>query len=382
MSLGVRSIRDAAVEGKGLRMARTLAQWAEFIGGSVADKDQAEATTVSIKGAATPEMAGPNDVAFLQDPRSLHRLARCRAGVLLVRPEDALLPEAQAFRQIIIADPQTAFVRILAEVRPVRVPPRGIAPSAVIHPSAKIADDCYVGPGVCIGEDVVIGYGCDIHPGVVIGGGCQLGEHVVLYPNVVLYPDCLLDDRVMIHANAIIGADGFGYRFTEGRFDKIPQLGWVHIHRDVEIGAGAAVDRGAIGPTVVGAGTKIDNMVQIAHNCQLGRHNAIAAQVGMAGSSSTGDYVRMAGQVGVADHVHMNTGCTLGAKAGVHKDIPAGETWIGIPALPEAEQKRLLFSARRLPAIREDVKALESRVKELQAALAALQNNTPAVRAA
>lgn len=360
-------------------MARTVAQWAEFVGGTVAEKDQAEAVEVTIKGAATPELAGPQDVAFLQDPRSAHRLARCRAGVLLVRPQDAQLPEALSFRQIIIADPQTAFVRILAEVRPVRVPTRGIAPTAVVHATAKIGEDCYVGAGACIGEDVVIGRGCDIYPGVVIGGGCQLGENVTLYPNVVLYQDCLLDDRVMIHANAIIGADGFGYRFTAGQFEKIPQLGWVHIHRDVEIGAGAAVDRGAIGPTVIGAGTKIDNMVQIAHNCQIGRHNAIAAQVGMAGSCSTGDYVRMAGQVGVADHVHMNTGCTLGAKAGVHKDIPAGETWIGIPALPEADQKRLLFSARRLPAIREDLKTLEAQVKELQAALAALQ---PQARAA
>ncbi len=360
-------------------MARTIAHWAEFVGGTVAAKDHADADTVTIKGAATPEMAGANDVAFLQDPRSTHRLLRCRAGLLLVRPADAELEEARVFRQILVNDPQTAFVKILAEVRPVRVPPREIAASAVIHPTAKIGEDCYIGPGVSIAEDVVIGRGCDIYPGVVIGAGCQLGDQVTLYPNVVLYADCLIDDRVMIHANAIIGADGFGYRFTEGRFEKIPQLGWVHLHRDVEIGAGAAVDRGAIGPTVVGAGTKIDNMVQIAHNCQLGRHNAIAAQVGMAGSSSTGDYVRMAGQVGVADHVHMNTGCTLGAKAGVHKDIPAGETWIGIPALPEAEQKRLLFATRRVPAIRDDLKALDAQVQELKAALAALQ---PAARAA
>lgn len=363
-------------------MARTVAQWAEFVGGIVAEKDQAEAAAVEIQGASTPELAGSNDVAFLQDPRSAHRLARCRAGVLLVRPADAQLPETQAFRQILIADPQTAFVKILAEVRPVRIPPRGIAPTAVIHPSARIGEDCYIGAGACIGEDVVLGRGCDIYPGVVIGGGCQLGDNVTLYPNVVLYQDCILDDRVMIHANAIIGADGFGYRFTEGRFEKIPQLGWVHLHRDVEIGAGAAVDRGAIGPTVVGAGTKIDNMVQVAHNCQLGRHNALAAQVGLAGSCSTGDYVRMAGQVGVADHVHMNTGCTLGAKAGVHKDIPAGETWIGVPAMPEADQKRLLFATRRVPAIRDDIKALEAQVKELQAALAALQNTLPAARAA
>ncbi|HET6423962.1 MAG TPA: UDP-3-O-(3-hydroxymyristoyl)glucosamine N-acyltransferase [Planctomycetaceae bacterium] len=360
-------------------MARTVAQWAEFVGGTVALKDQNDVATVEIKGAATPEMAGPTDVAFLQDPRSIHRLLRCRAGVLLVRPQDAELPEAQNFRQIVVADPQTAFVKILADVRPVRMPARGIDRTAVIHPTATIGDDCYIGSGVSIGEGAVIGRGCDIYPGVVIGAGCQLGEQVTIYPNAVLYADCLLDDRVMIHANAVIGADGFGYRFTEGRFEKIPQLGWVHLHRDVEIGAGAAVDRGAIGPTVVGAGTKIDNMVQIAHNCQLGRHNAIAAQVGMAGSSSTGDYVRMAGQVGVADHVHMNTGCTLGAKAGVHKDIPAGETWIGIPAMPEADQKRLLFSTRRVPQIRDDLKALQSQVEELKAALLAL---LPASRAA
>jgi UDP-3-O-[3-hydroxymyristoyl] glucosamine N-acyltransferase len=227
---------------------------------------------------------------------------------------------------------------------------------------------------VTVGNDVVIGRGCDIYPGVVIGDGCRIGDNVTLYANVVLYADILVDDRAIIHAGAVIGADGFGYRFREGRFEKVPQLGWVHIHADAEIGACTTIDRGAIGATIVGEGTKIDNLVQIAHNCELGRHNVFASQVGLAGSCSTGDYVRLGGQVGIKDHVHMHTGCSVGAKGGVHKDIPAGETWIGYPATPEAEQKRLVFSLKRVPEMRDQVKAMENKLATLTAELAALKD--------
>ena len=227
------------------------------------------------------------------------------------------------------------------------------------------------------------GRGCDIYPGVVIGPGCRLGDEVILYPQVVLYADVSVDDRAIIHAHAVIGADGFGYRFAHGRFEKIPQLGTVHIEADVEIGAGTTIDRGAIGATVIGEGSKLDNQIMIGHNCELGKHNVFAAQVGLAGSCTTGDYVRIGGQVGIKDHVRLNTGCSIGAKGGVHKDLPAGETWIGYPATPETEQKKLQFAVHRLPQLREQVKKLSAELAALQLEVTQLRENAqPGSRAA
>jgi UDP-3-O-[3-hydroxymyristoyl] glucosamine N-acyltransferase len=182
-------------------------------------------------------------------------------------------------------------------------------------------------------------------------------------------------NNVIIHSGAVIGADGFGYRFANGRFEKIPQLGSVQIQDDVEIGACATIDRGAIGPTIIGSGTKIDNLVMIGHNCEIGRHNVFASQVGIAGSSATGDYVRLGGQAGVCDHVRLNTGCSVGAKGGVTKDIPSGETWIGIPATPEADQKRLLVAIKRIPAMREQIDELEKQISLITTALEQLKSS-------
>lgn len=346
-------------------MSFTLAALAERVGGVV----QGDAETI-ITGAAAIEVAQPGQITFVLDRRQLARLSGARASAVVVSDQDAQDPRVQQLPAIAVADPQAAFLQIALTLRPPRPrPPRGVSPHALVSPSAVIGTDCWVGPGVVIGDDVVIGNQCEIHPTVVIGAGCRIGNDVVLYPHVVLYHETVLEDRCIIHAGAIIGADGFGYRFVNRAFEKIPQLGWVHVHADCEIGAGAMVDRGMIGATVIGQGTKIDNMVQVAHNCQIGRHNVIASQVGLAGSCTTGDYVRIGGQVGIKDHVTLNSGCSIGAKGAVHKDVPAGETWIGYPATPEAEQKRLVFSLKRVPEMREQLKAMESRVAELTSKL-------------
>jgi UDP-3-O-[3-hydroxymyristoyl] glucosamine N-acyltransferase len=182
---------------------------------------------------------------------------------------------------------------------------------------------------------------------------------VTLYPHVVLYPNTVIGDRVAVHANAVIGADGFGYRFQNGRQVKVPQLGSVEIGDDVEIGAGTTIDRGTFGATRVGAGTKIDNLVMIGHNCRIGRHNVIVSQVGMAGSSSTGDFVVIAGQVGVVDHVHIGDGCVIGGQAAVTKDVAPALRLLGSPATPEREQKRMLMSLAGLPELRKRVRTME-----------------------
>ncbi len=184
-------------------------------------------------------------------------------------------------------------------------------------------------------EDVVIGEHCDIHPGVSIGPGCRIGDHTILYPNVVLYHDVQIGQRVILHAGAVIGTDGFGYQLAEGKHQKLHHYGHVRIEDDAEIGANTTIDRALVGETIIGQGTKIDNLVMIAHNCELGQHNVLASQVGFAGSVTTGDYVVCAGQVGIADHVHLGTGSVLAAQAGVHKSLAGGKVYFGGARQPD-----------------------------------------------
>lgn len=320
-----------------------------------------------IDDAAAIETAGPTAVTFVQDEYQVRRLKVCHAGAIVVEDKIAtLFAESSQHSLIVVKDAQSSFQKILPLFRKIRPrPERGVSEHAHISKTARLGSDCFVAPGVVIGDDVVIGANCDLYPGVVVGAGCQVGENTIMHPNCVLYHDVVIGNNVIIHSGSVIGADGFGYRFVEGKFERIPQLGTVHIHDDVEIGACTTVDRGAIGPTVVGTGTKIDNLVMIAHNCEIGRHNAFASQVGIAGSSSTGDYVRLGGQVGIRDHVHLNSGCSVGAKAGVVKDVPAGETWIGAPAMHEMDQKRQLVAVKRIPEMRDQLQTLEKQMADM-----------------
>jgi UDP-3-O-[3-hydroxymyristoyl] glucosamine N-acyltransferase len=259
-----------------------------------------------------------------------------------------------------VADPLMAFVTIVQHLH--GKPPRvrhGIDPLASIDPTAQIGPHACIDPFVRIGPGAVLGQRCRLHSGVVIGADCRLGDDVVLFPNAVLYEDTILGDRVIVHANSVLGADGFGYRFQGGRHVKVPQLGRVEIGSDVEIGACSTIDRGTFEATRIGTGTKIDNLVQIGHNCQIGPHNVLVSQVGIAGSTSTGKYVVMAGQVGVADHVYVGDGAVIGAKAGVTKDVPPGQRTLGAPATPEREQKRILMSLERLPEMRRDLRRIK-----------------------
>ena len=347
-------------------MSQTVETLAEVVNGTVRG-DRLRA----IDDAAAIESASPSAITFVLDESHVSRLTDCRAGAVVVDEKIAkLISESTERSLIVVTDTQVAFQKLLPLFRNVRGrPERGISPHAHISLTAQLGSNCFVGPGVCISDEVVIGSNCDLYPGVVIGAGCQIGENTILHANAVVYHDVVLGNNVIIHSGAVIGADGFGYRFQDGKFEKIPQLGTVHIHDDVEIGACTTVDRGAVGPTVVGTGTKLDNLVMVAHNCEIGQHNVFASQVGIAGSSTTGDYVRLGGQVGVRDHVHLGSGCAVGAKAGVHKDIPAGETWLGIPATHESEQKRLLVSMKRIPDMRDDLRTLEKQIASMSAEL-------------
>ncbi len=256
----------------------------------------------------------------------------------------------------------------------------GISDRAVIDPTAKIGPDTNVHPLAVIGRDVVIGHRCEIQSGVVIGDGCHLGNNVILYANTVLYHGVIIEDQVTIHASCVIGADGFGYQVVNGGHQHIPHYGTVRICSDVEIGAGTTIDRAKVGETLIGTGTRIDNLVMIGHNCRIGRHNLLVSQVGLAGSVSTGDYVVVAGQVGVSDHVHLGDGVVVGAQSGVKNDIPGGQTYFGNPAGPMAEISRQLAALRRLPEMRDAMKRMERELEALRSQLA--DNRHPDVRPA
>ena len=321
-----------------------------------------------IEGVCALESAAPHQITFAADEQHLRELAKSGAEAAIVsrslieEGEDASL----SCTTILVDDAQRAFIEVLELFHPSRARPEiGIATTAHVDESASIGESTNIHPGAFIDANVVIGAGCDIHPGVVIGADCRIGDQVTIHANTVLYPEVSIGRGVTIHSGAVIGADGFGYRFENGRFEKIPHVGTVRIEDDVEIGAGATIDRGMIGPTVIGSGTKIDNLVMIAHNCEIGRHNAFASQVGFAGSVATGDFVRCGGQVGVADHTHLGEGCSLGAGAGVHKDIPAGKTYLGYPARPADDQLRIVMAQSRLPEMRKQLRELTSRLADL-----------------
>lgn len=352
-------------------MDATVEQLAERCGGQV-HGDPGKC----VSGINSLGKAGPDDLTFFGDSTPLRELERAEAGAILIDSASmSKLSDQQLAAHTLIAvdDALDAFILLLSDDRPHRERPDvGISHQAVIAESARIGEGSNIYPGAHIGEDVLIGANCDVFPGAFVGAGCLLADNVIIHAGVVLYPDVEVGEHCIIHSGSVIGADGFGYRFRNGRHERIPQLGTVRIEANVEIGACSTIDRGAIHPTVIGEGTKIDNLVTVAHNCEIGQHNAFAAQVGIAGSSTTGDYVLIGGQAGIADHVSVGAGARIGASSGVHKDVPAGETWIGAPARPGEEAAKIVIATTRLPGMRTQIRSLEKQVQLLTAQLAQL----------
>jgi len=347
-------------------MATALAHLAELVGGTIRGRRD-----TAITGAATLEDARAGDITFIDSDLKLRRLAKSQAAAAIV-PAGI---EAGELPVIVVDDVHPAFRQLVLHFRPPRARRRvGVSPAAIVDPSAKLGADVDVHPHAIIGADVEIGDGCTISAGVQVMAGCRLGEKVTLMPRVVLYEDTSIGARTIVHAGAVIGAYGFGYEMVDGRHVLCAQLGSVEIGADVEVGAGSTIDRGSYGPTIIGEGTKIDNLVQIAHNCRIGRHNMICSQVGIAGSTTTGDYVVMAGQVGVRDHVHIGTGAVIGAKAGVSNDVPEQQTWFGCPASPERLQKLKFAAISKLPEMRKEFKSLKRAVEQLESQREAAQS--------
>ena len=260
-----------------------------------------------------------------------------------------------------VANPRVAYAKALAIFSPEQKFTAGIHPSAAIAKSAQIDPTAHIGPHCSIGERVKIGANCVLQHGDFIGDDSTLGDGTNLFPNVTIYARSQIGERVRIHAGTVIGSDGFGYVFDSGFHRKVPQVGNLIIGDDVEIGSNVSIDRGALGSTVIGKGTKIDNLVHIAHNVEIGEHCILCGQVGFAGSTKMGNYVVLAGQVGIAGHLKIGNQVTVASKAGVMHNIPDGETWLGMPAQPDKQAKRVLIALQRLPDLLKKVAAWEKK---------------------
>lgn len=336
----------------------TLAELTELLQGTLLSGDPALAVT----GFASLKEARPGDLSFFYDTRYRERLEKTQASAVLVPSGCAHCPPHVAC--VAVDDPSRAFEKVVDEYGF-----HAAAFEAGVHPSAVIAEGVKYDPAkVSIGANAVIEAGAELADGVEIGAGCYVGRDVVigkdskLFANVTVHEACELGERVILHSSVVIGADGFGYEFDKGRHRKVRQAGIVQIDDDVEIGAGTMVDRARFGRTWIGAGTKIDNLVQIGHNAVIGRHCIIVAGTAIAGSAVIGDYVVMAAQCGVAGHVTIGSQITLGARSGVTKDIPDGPaTYMGFPAMPVMDERRRLAGINRLPALAARVKELEKR---------------------
>ncbi len=258
-----------------------------------------------------------------------------------------------------VPNSRIAFAKILPLFFPEPEFKPGIHATVVVAPSASIDASAFIGPFCTIGEEVKIGPNSIVETGCYVGDHCSLGAHTHLFPRVTLSPGTLVGNRVRIHAGAVLGSDGFGYVLDGGAHRKVPQVGHVLVHDDVEIGANTTVDRGALGPTVIGRGTKIDNLVQLGHNVVTGDHCILVSQVGVAGSTKLGSYVTVAGQAGIAGHLKIGNRVIISAQSGVMSHVPDGEKWFGSPAAPDRQMKRQMLAAQQLPELLRRVAELE-----------------------
>lgn len=314
-----------------------------------------------VRGVAPLDRAGADELSFLASPKYSRLLADSNAGIILVTPELSAAPGGAGAR-IVVARPHDALLALLPRFYrpPVREP--GVHRTAEIGRGAKLGADVSIGPYAIVGEGVVVGDRVTLGGHVVVGSGVRIGNDTHIYPSVTIYSGATIGQRVIVHAGVRLGSDGFGYVFRDGRHEKIPHVGRCIIEDDVEIGANTTVDRGSIDDTVIGAGTKIDNLVHIGHNCRIGRLCLIMAQVGMAGSTRVEDGCILAGQVGTSGHHTIGRGATVAAQAGVFGDVPNGETWSGYPARPHKESLRAQAALFRLaPLMRKLEKLLDDR---------------------
>lgn len=317
----------------------------------------------AVTGLASLKAALPGDLSFLAHKRYAPELAATRASVVLLPPD---FPHQPAPGQAVLRvnQPNEAVSRICRKLEVLLWPkePAGVHPTAFIDPSAQVDPGASIGPRCCIEAHAVVGAGSRLEAGVVVGRKSRVGPDCWIGWSTVIYPECTVGARVRIHAGAVIGADGFGYEFVRGRHQKVPQVGTVVVEDDVEIGANACVDRGRFGPTIIGAGSKLDNLVQIGHNCTLGRHCIIVAQVGIAGSTVLGDYVMIGGQAGIGGHLEIGTAAKIAAQSGVGHDVPAKGYVMGSPAIEALRDQKFQLLRHKFPEALRRLDRIEARL--------------------
>ena len=346
MADSVSASRDFGGEGSRVLTAEAIAA---AVGGALQGDASAQVT-----GVAPLDRANASHLTFLANAKYAPLAAERDIGVLLVTAE--LAEHGRARARIVVKNPHEAMLPLLPMLYPPPPYVPGIDPTVTLGRGVSLGDDVSLGAGVVIGDGARIGARTRLDAHVVVGAGVEIGDDCHVYPGATIYAGTQLRDRVRVHAGAVLGSDGFGYVFRDGAHAKIPHVGRCIVESDVEIGANTTIDRGSIDDTVIGAGTKIDNLVQVAHNVRIGRLCLVMSQVGIAGSVHVEDGCILAGQVGIAGHVTIGQGARLAAQAGVFGSIPAGETWSGYPARPHKEALRAQAAMFKLPSI---IRALE-----------------------
>lgn len=344
-------------------MSMTVDELAQRIGAEVHGDG-----TKTVSCCAGIEQAGPEDVSFLANRKYARLLPGCKAGAVIIGTDDLAI--ATDLTRLVADDPYFAFREAVIALHGFRVhPDTGVSNQAAIDPTAEVGEGTTIEPFAVVARGAKVGKGCVIYPHCYIGVDAVVGDGCVLFPQVTVYDGCVLGDRVTLHSGCVIGQDGFGYATHDGLHQKIPQVGNAVIEDDVEMGACCVVDRATVGSTRVGAGTKLSDLVAIGHGATIGRHNLLVAQVGIAGSTQTGDYVAMGGQAGVAGHLKIGDLAQVAAKAGVIDDLPAGGKYGGQPALPMAQTKRNVLALTRLPEMVHEFRRMAKRLEKLEAQL-------------
>ncbi len=334
-------------------MPYTAADIAQLLGGQVLGDG-----SLVLKGFAPADRAQPGDLTFAENENYFARAEQSAASAVIVDG-----PQTSAFKTLIrVPNARVAFAQVLPLFFPEPTFAAGVHATAILAPTADVDPTAHIGPYCVVGDRARIGPRCVLQGGDYVGAECQIDEDANLFPNVTLYANTQIGKRVRIHSGTVVGSDGFGYVLDNGVHRKVPQIGNVIICDDVELGANVTVDRGALGPTIVGKGTKIDNLVQIAHNVTLGEHCIIVSQAGIAGSTKLGNYVVLGGQVGLAGHLRIGNRVSVAAQSGVMNNIPDGEKWIWTPAQPDRQAKRQMIALQQLPELFRRVKELEKKL--------------------
>jgi UDP-3-O-[3-hydroxymyristoyl] glucosamine N-acyltransferase len=341
---------------------KTVSELASHVSGTIIGDG-----SISITSVASLDHAGEGEISYVEDEKFFEAAKQSRASCLIVSAGAGI----EAPCRIEVAKPKLAFALIAEVLHPRSHQDPSVHASAVLAETADVALTAFIGPHVSIGENSNVGLGTQVLTGASIADHVSIGSDCIIHPNVVIYDNVTIGDRVILHAGVVIGADGFGYVRDEHSHHKFPQIGTVVIEDDVELGANTCVDRAALGRTRIGQGTKIDNMVHVGHNCDIGARVVIAAQTGISGSVTIEDDCVIGGQVGFGDHIRVQSGAIIGSKAGIlpGKIVRPG-VWWGIPIQPLDAYKRLNAHLGRLPHLREEVKALQERVAELESILA------------